>query len=257
MASKSYLPFPLFLVILGVVGIGAWYTIKTYAPRSQPLSINEVASTGSVDLALTPNTIELTPNTSTTISLSANSGTDKLSLVQLELIYDPDQLTITDLTLGNWITQSLKPLSLADGKITGEIGAKPDFSTTDGGPELSRTGSGIIFTFKVKGSSPGTYPITFNSGATNAWTAGGISMVDGIPNVVNMLRSVSGTTITISNPRLIADIIGSTHKVDKYDYVELINQYGQSPAGTADFNSSGAVEGADYTLLMADYGKTW
>lgn len=252
--TKRYLPFPLFIVIFVILFSGVWYVIKSNIPRPQPISINELATAGSVSLTLTPATVELLPNVESTISLNVNSGTDRLAVVKFELSYDPTKLTVTTPTLGTWITKELAPLTLTSGKLTGEIGAMPDPdpTVTDGGPEIHRTGAGTLLTFKVKGVTPGSYSIVFTNANTTAWTATGTTA-----NANNMLKTTSGTQITITDPALATDIVGTTHKVDKYDYVELVRQYGVLPAGTADFNHSGAVNGADYTIFMVDYGKTW
>lgn len=249
--SKSYLPFPMFLLTLVVVGLGAWYTITTYGPVAEQISINEITSSGSASLSLSPATIDLASNVDTTISLNVDSGTDKLSVVKFELAYDPAKITLSGLTKGTWITKELGAITLTSGKISGELGAQPD-STANGGAELNRTGSGTLLTFKARGLVSGTQTISINGVPSSAWTVSGTTAND-----TNMLRSVSGATLTISNPRLVTDIVGDTHKVDKYDYVELVNQYGKLPAGTADFDGSGTVGGGDYTRLMSDYGKTW
>lgn len=251
MKKKTYLPFPLFLLTLVVVGLGSWYTIKNFLPRAEPIGINEITSTGSVSLSLSPSTVELAPGTETTISLSVNSGTDKLSLVKFEITYDPSKVAVSGLTKGTWLTKELGALTLSSGKITGELGASPD-SSAGGGVELNRTGSGTLLTFKAKGLSSGVQTLAITTATSNAWTITGNT-----PNPVNMLKGISGSTLTVSDPRLVTDLVGDTRKVDKFDYVELINQYGKLPAGTADFNTDGEVSGSDYTRLMSDYGKTW
>jgi hypothetical protein len=204
----------------------------------------------SVDLSLSPTTLTIPPNTDTTISLDVNSGDDRLTFVTFGLTYDTSKLTITSPVLGTWLTKVMTPITIANGLLSGEIGSQVDSTVPDGGVELNRTGTGTILTFKVKGI-PGTYPINFTT-TTTAWTLTGNT-----PNPNSMLNSVSGTTITITSPALITDIIGSDHRVNKYDYVELISQYGKLPAGTADFNHSGSVNAADYNIFLADYGKNW
>lgn len=339
--TKRYLPFPLFLLSLAIVSLGVYYTIKTYAPTPEPLTINQLTTTGSVSLSLTPATVTVNTNTDTTISVMINSGTDRLRFVVFEITYDTSKLTVSAPTLGTWITKELAPITVSGGKITGQLGAVPDPDPTlvpFGGPELYRTGSGTLFTFKVKGTTPGTYPISFKNTPSSAWT----SAPDGVDRGTNQLRTTSGTsvvitvvnvapaittqplsqtvtpgqtatfsvsatgtptptyqwkkgsdnitgatsaTLTLSNVqtshagsysvvvtnslgsvtssaanlsvKLLTDLVGTDHKVDKYDYVELVNQFGKTPAGTADFNNSGAVDGADYSRFLSDYGKTW
>lgn len=250
MKNKKTSYFRPILVIFAIVAVSS-IAFVTYKNQVTPIGINEVTTSGTVSLSLTPTTSSVLANTDTTISLVANSGTDKLSLISFELTYDPSKLTVSAPVMGTWLTKQLSPITVANGKITGEIGAQPD-STSNGGAELSRTGTGTILTFKVKGSTAGTYPITFSTVPSNAWTVTGSTA-----NSSNMLKTVSGTSISITNPRLITDLVGTTQLVDKYDYVELVNQYGKLPAGTADFNGDNAVSGGDYTIFMADYGKTW
>jgi hypothetical protein len=251
--TKKYLPFPVFLLIAAVVSFSAWQVIKIYGPQAKPLTINEIApSGGTVSLSLTPASVEVTPNTDTTISLMVDSGSDRLTIVDFEIDYDASKLTLTSPTVGTWLTKQISAVTVGDGKIKGTIGAQPDGSTTGGGAELNRTGSGTLLTFKVKGSTVGSYPITINPTPTTTWTVTGDTANEG-----SKLKSVTNTTITISNPKLVTDIVGTSRIVDKYDYVELINQYGKLPAGSADFNTSGAVDAADYNRLISDYGKTW
>lgn len=203
-----------------------------------------------VDLTLSPTTVTISPNTDTTISLNVNSGSDRLTFVTFGLSYDQSKLTISSPILGTWLTKVMSPITIANGLLSGEIGTQVDTSVPDGGAEFTRTGTGTLLTFKVRGV-PGTYPISFTN-QTEAWTLTGNT-----PNPNNMLKSVSGTSLTIVNPALITDIVGTDHRVNRYDYVELVSQYGKLPAGSADFNHSGAVNAADYTIFLADYGKNW
>lgn len=250
MKQQKFIKKPLFFLALLILGLAAFFFARPSLLKSLP-TINEISSSGSVSLTLSPPTMSLKPNVGTTIALIIDSGTDRLTYTKFEITYDPSKLAISGLAKGTWITRELTPLTHVSGKITGELGANPDSSTT-GGPELQRTGSGSLLSFEVKGLAPGTHTLTLDSNISNVYTISGI-----IPNTTNMLKAVGSTTITVSDPRLKTDLVGDSRMVDKFDYVELVNQYGKIPSGSADFDGDGNVGGSDYVIFMADYGKTW
>lgn len=251
--KKTSLTLPLIGAGILAIALGSWTYFRTSLSKPEPVMINELTTTGSVSLSLSPASANLIPGQETTISLNINSGSDRLSFVKFELTYDPTKLTLTTPTLGTWLTKVLSPVTLTSGKLTAELGSSLDTTITGGGPEFNRTGSGTLLTFKAKGLVPGTYPITISATPSYAYTVGGTTAT----TASNMLKTVTGSSLIISNPPLVTDLVGTDHKVDRYDYVELINQYGKLPVGSADFNHSGAVDGADFALIVADYGKTW
>jgi len=210
------------------------------------LTIAEITSSGTVSLSLSPADLTLKTGEEINMALIINSGSDKVSVVKFEIDYDPSKLQISNLTLGSWLTQPLINPTIAGGKISGILGAKPDPNNPTGGDELNRTDTGTLLTFKVKPLSTGNHSLSFNLPQTEALTTSNTT------SSPNMLKAAIGNQFVV---KLQTDLVGDSRKVDAFDYNEILSQYGKN--GTADFNGSGKVDPYDYNTFIADFGKSW
>ncbi|EKD80639.1 MAG: hypothetical protein ACD_40C00045G0004, partial [uncultured bacterium] len=167
------------LIILGVISLGViiWYSW----PRPTPVNINLVGSeTGTVTLSFSPSTLNLEPNTESTLTLSIAAGTSPVTVAQVELSYDATKIGIPTLTQGDFLTSSLGTSTVADGKINFTYVAPP----TSG----AITGSGTLATIKVKPTIVGSSSLAF--------TENTIILLAG--NDTNALKSAGSATITVA-----------------------------------------------------------
>ncbi|MFH2085299.1 MAG: hypothetical protein ABII21_00690 [bacterium] len=231
---KRYLPFPLFLLTLLVVGGTLWYVIKNFAPLVTPLSINEVNPTGIVHLEASPAPVSLYTNNSTTLDLNAIFDSDSIHLtaVSLNLTYLPGSLLI-GFTSTDYLPITLSAATEATGSYMISVGVSP----SSGG----QTNWGTVGRLTIKALSPGLHVINFGTGTLASATEW--------PD--NVLKSVSPLEINVYNPG------DANHDkiIDLFDYNFLVSDYGRSDMPRSDFDKSGKVDLFDYNLLVANYGK--
>lgn len=170
------------LIIIGAITLGAmtWYSF----PRPQTSNINLVGqSTGTVSLALTPTSINLTPNTEATITLTIAAGTSHVTSTRVEILYDSSKIGIPTVTLGDFLPVVFSSVKTDDNKITFSVVTPPE----TGG----KTGDGTLATIKIKPTMIGESSLIF--GESTMITA--TELITG-----NSLKSANNVTITIANP---------------------------------------------------------
>ena len=234
--NKKYLPFPLFLLIAGTVGLGAYYLVKTNSPTPQRVGINEVTSSGTVGLEASPAPSSHYLDTEFTLDINAkfSDNSEHLAAVQLELSYNPTKLQIVSFTPTDYLPVSLSAPTIASGRVTATLGAPVD----SGG----RSTWGTIGKLVIKPLALGTQTINFD---TN-------TLASGLSSPGNILKSVTPIITTVIN---IGDI-NSDKIVNLFDYNLFVRDYGITTYSPADFNHSGKVDLFDYNLFVANYGKT-
>lgn len=188
-STPKYLPFPLFLMSLVIVGGGMWYIIKiTNAPIPQSISINEVSlvgeASGTATLTLSPGAISTAPNTESTLTLSINTGVSRVTGAQVEIIYEPSKIGTPVVTLGSFLPNVFVSPKIENGKIIFTLAAPP----SSGGI----IGSGTLATIKIKPTVVGTSSLSF--GESNA--------VFAVGGQTNVLKLASDATITITDPNI-------------------------------------------------------
>lgn len=235
-AKHSYKPI---LSILGIsLIITAAFLISQRLISPEPIGINEVASNGTVSLYASPTTLMVRPNVEKIFSISAVAGSDRLTAVELELIYDPTAVVLSNFVSTNYLSTTLISPTISNGKAYATFGAAVD---SGGIP-----GSGSVATIKVKTLKPGT--TTVNFGPSTLATATSLS--------TNALQAVYGTTIQSLFP---GDTNGD-NKVTLADYSAIISSYGQSGEvgfSLADFDNNGKIDLLDYSTIISNYGKTY
>jgi cell division septation protein DedD len=167
------------LVVLAIISLA---TIVYYSwPKPVPTAINYVGiSSGTIDLSLTPSTLDITPNTESTLSLNIVAGANHVTGAQIEIVFDPDKLGVPTVTLGDFLPVNMESLKIEGGKITFAVAASP----SSGG----KTGSGVLATIRIKPDLVGITSLTF----------GQKTAVYATESADNLLKSASDASITIS-----------------------------------------------------------
>lgn len=229
------------LVLVTIAALALFVVLRRRQAETPTIAV--LTSAGNVTLSLLPASLTSNLNQASTVSMQVNSATEKLTVVKYEISYDPSKLTVSNVTVGSWLTKSLSGPTVGNGKISGILGAQPDPNLANGGPELNRTGTGTLLTFQVKPLVYGTNMLSFVNANTEAVTG------------TNNLNSLKATNNASVSAKLLSDLVGTTRRVDVYDYTEFLLQFGH--AGSADFNGSGTVDIYDYSTFISDFGKTW
>lgn len=220
--TKKYLPFPLFLLIAGIVGVSSWVVIKSLIPVAKPIGINEVVATGTTTLDASPTPINMYIGKTTTIDINAHSGTDKVSGIELELTYNPANLQITSFNKTDYLPTYFVEPQLTSGKVIATVVAPPE----SGG----RADWGTVGKLTFKSLSLGTQLISF----------GANTHVATVSNEGNSLKKADPISVYVFN---LGDL-NYDKKVDLFDYNFLVAKFG-NPFTIYDYNS-----------IVANYGKT-
>jgi len=234
-SSPSRMPILIIFLVSAVAAVG--YTIVRSRFTPQPVGINEVTSSGTISLSVSPFNLMQRPNLVRTLNINVDSGSDKLTAVQLELEFDPTLIELTELTSTGYLSTTLSAATVSNGVARVTYGA----NVSSGGIQ----GSGTIATVKYKSLKPGNSTINFGPNCLAA----------AISSNTNVLKSVTGTSVKTLHP---GDINGDD-KVTLADYNIFLPAYGTTDEGRplVDLNSSGKVDLADYNILVANYGKTY
>lgn len=228
------LSLPLFVLIAIIIGLGGFYLIKPNSPT--PLSINEVTTSGTVSLEASPAPSSHYLGEEFTLDINSifEPNTEHVTAVQLELVYDPSKLQITNFAKTDYLPTYLSAPVISGGKLTVTLGAPAD----SGG----RSTWGTVGKITIKPLALGTHEINFNDG----------TLVSGISSTGNVLKKVTSIVTTVVN---VGDI-NRDKKVDLFDYNLFVRDYGLTTYSPADFNHSGKVDLFDYNLFVANYGLT-
>lgn len=186
----NYLPIILAIFAISTITLGLLgYKLlpkKLALPR-----INEITNpTGETTLSFTPNPVNATIGKETTLTLTANAGNSKLTIVTIELTYDPAKITNLIVTLGDFLTNEMSPVKIENGKITFIVAAPP----SSGGV----TGSGVIATLKFKPTAVGSSTLSFTNKTLSASLALDGSYIDG--NTLRSARDVVITAVDVVTP---------------------------------------------------------
>lgn len=232
-SSKVYLPFPLFLMIAGVVGLGVWYAMKIGAPTPQSIGINEITLAGSTTLEASPAPTSQTIGQEFSLDINAHSGTDLVSLVKLDLVYDASALSIKSFTKTDYLPVVAEAPVIANGRLTAIFTVEENVT---GKPDWGTVGKLVIKPLKT-----GKHTIEFSDGTKVEST--------GFPT--NALKSVTPIVINVFH---IGDI-DKNKGVWLTDYNLFVKDFGMSGYSPADLDKSGQVNMNDYKLFAENYGK--
>lgn len=170
------------LVALAVAG-GAIYSVRTKNTVT-PLQIAEITNAnGSVNLSLIAAKNTLAPQEETIITLKFDAPTTPINVASVDISYNPDLLTISNVTKGEKFVTELTPASTSNGKLTFTYGVAV-------AANAGQTGQGTVATFTAKAKTIGSANLTFND-TTQVLVNGASS---------NALREITNTTLTIADP---------------------------------------------------------
>lgn len=155
------------VLIIVLVLITAGLLTLAFVPFSKNNQSSPTATTPSlpavektVVLSLTPDIIQVSPaSTQSAAAVTIQTGSNKVTAVQLELSYDPQVLTNVKVTPGTFFPNAnifFNTIDTTNGKISYAIGVSPSDPAVSGDGEVAT----ITFT-PVKAASIVSSPITF------------------------------------------------------------------------------------------------
>lgn len=189
---KSSQSLPILAAVLVVVSLVV-FAFRSYRSSRlpAPVSINQVGvADGRVILSLVPATVNLAPDTETTLTLRIDAGPDRVGGASIELTYNQAKLGTPVLTQGDFLTDKFGTPQVGNGKISFTFLAPPPLDRGDAGV----SGTGTLATIKIQPPISGTSTISFTSNSE-------IALIDDATNTTiqtNMLKSASDATITVS-----------------------------------------------------------
>lgn len=222
----------------GLLLAGIYYSYRRANLAPSPATIAEISPTGTVSLMLATEELRLRPLTTTTAHLSAASGSNNLTSVVIEILFDPTQVEISDVTFTDRLPTIIVPVAIDNGRLTFTLGA--DLQTE------GISGTGNLASFTVKPLVPGDIPLTF--GPQNIATTFGVDD--------NMLMMVASPTVKSLYP---GDITGDK-LVDIFDFSALLqdfDQTGEIGFSLADLKQDGVIDVFDFNLLLFNFEKVY
>lgn len=217
---------------------GLYLTYRRGLLTPSPATIAEISPTGTVSLMLATEELRLRPLTTTTAHLSAASGADNLTSVVVEILFDPAQVEISDVTFTDRLPTIIEPIANNNGRLTFTLGA--DLQTE------GVSGTGDLASFTVKPLVPGDIALTF--GPQNIATTFGVDD--------NMLMMVASPTVKSLHP---GDITGDK-VVDIFDFSALLqdfDQTGEIGFSLADLKPDGIIDVFDFNQLLFNFEKIY
>lgn len=149
--NKNLGIYAVIIVLVLVATIYAGYRSLVVSPNISLVGTNS----GLVTLSINPSDQSLIPGQEQSFTIDANSGTNHLTGVQGDVVFDPSKISIVSITQGDLLS-----LSLQDGAVTGN---KVSFVYTAPAQSGGVTGSGHVATIKVKALSEGTTSLSFGN----------------------------------------------------------------------------------------------
>ena len=187
--SDAIFRFRYLIGIALTLTIVAGFGYSSYQPAVIPRIAEVSHSTGTVNLALSPATINIDPNTSQDIIVTINSDNNHTTAVAVELEYDPTTLTVNSITQGDFLSNSLSSAKIEGGKVKFTYAAPPDSGGTEG--------SGTLATISVTSKEVDSI-LSFNT-QTIATTKESITYdADGKPISTNALHTALDSKIVIN-----------------------------------------------------------
>ena len=178
---KKHNHFVTALLILGVISI---LTVLYYLlPKRQNAEIFVVGTeSGTVNLALTPSSLDSLPNVESTLTLSIDAGNSHATAAQIELDYDASKIGTPIITQGDFFPTVISAVTLDNNKIkftySSEVAANS-----------AKTGSGTLATIKINPITAGTSTLSFTEN----------TMISTTESQINSLKTVTNATINITN----------------------------------------------------------
>lgn len=257
--KSSKLAFFFSGVIL--LGIGSYIAITKFTPTPTPTSINEVTASGTTTLTFVSPTTPVVANTSTNIPITINTTTSKVTGVNVVITYDPAKATVTAVTQGDFLTQSIASAKLTSGKVTFAYGVAT-------GAGVGKQGTGTVATLAITPKSTSPFTLTFNTG----------TLVSATGMTTNVLKTANPLTITPATPinggwsawstkNTACGFSGTqtrtcTNPAPQYGGATCTGATTQPYTNPAcplpgDFNADGTVDLFDYNALVAGFGTTY
>lgn len=238
MAKKKPSSLPLVITTLAALGLGVWYSTRVIGPLTpEPIAVNELtvssAASGTLEASPAPTNQYLAQEF--TLDLNAHSGTDKVTSVKLNLIYDASKLEIKSLTKTDYLPRVVETPTIGNGQVSATF-AVPEGA--DGKPDW-----GTVAKIVIKPLAVGKHTIDFTDGTT--------IKTESFPN--GGLKEVKPIEITVFH---VGDI-DQDKSVTLLDYNLFVTDFNKSDSTRSDLDKSGQVNLNDYKLFVANYGRSY
>ncbi len=173
-----------FVTSLLAIGIISIFTALYYLiPKKQSTEIFVVGSeSGTVDLTITPSTVQTLPNVVSTFTISIDAGLSHATSAEVEIDYDSDKIGIPIITKGDYFPVVVTEATTDNNKI------KFTFSTEDA-TDSAKTGAGILATIKINPTVVGTSTLSFTENTQISTTE----------SQTNSLKTVTNAAVTITS----------------------------------------------------------
>lgn len=178
MIAKKILPL---LILVLVVLFGLYLVKKRSLINTSPImpSVTQQGSIRTTDLSLSPTILSLKKGEEKQIKVLVNSPSNQVTGIQLVLTYNPNVLTVKDISSGDFMTNPsvlLKDIDKTPGQSNFAVGTfKP------------KSGSGQAAIVTIVGKAPGKSTLNLDG-----------SMVAVSNHDTDDLRKTTGTTVTVN-----------------------------------------------------------
>lgn len=183
-SSKPNSKVAVFVVIILVVLSGYYVYRSLIALAPQPIQVAEIKNaSGTVNLTISSDNLSLAPDQEATITVKYDSPTNKLTVVNGEISYDPAVLTPSNFLKAEGFPTEFVAATATNGKIKFTYGVAVAANS-------GLTGQGNVMTFKVRSKAVGSTTLSLTD-ATEVLTTGSDN---------NALKEITNTTITVADP---------------------------------------------------------
>lgn len=180
----------LILALIIIAGGLVFLALSTFQPKQQSLPTSNIPTKvpfAHTTLSLSPNPAVSTPTANIPIAVMIDSNGDKVSGVQLELSFNPKELTIVDIVSATADSPSFFPKATQLLKIIDQRNGKVAYALALSTAEQAKAGSGTVAIITAR-ISQGVKQTELKLLPSSVVTATGITQ--------SVLKNTTGTTIT-------------------------------------------------------------
>lgn len=212
----------------------------TNAPSATPIP-TVISTVGQTSLYFPVSTTE-GYNANFTVPLKIDTGVDKITAVDLNLVFDPQKISLLKILPSSSLPKVILPVNIDNsrGTLRVVLGVNP-------GKEINGNGLLLLTIYGKTKTKEGNTQIAFSQK----------TLVSSLTSSGNVLRATRPLQIKINSlvGNLLADLNGDK-KVDINDVTILVNNMGKIGCGNvADINSDCKVDILDYNILAENFKK--
>lgn len=259
--KSKFRPIPFLLVGLIILAVATWVATRKETITPEAVTINEVTVSGTTTLAFTPPATKAVANTPTNIPITINTSTSQVTGVNAVITYDPTKVTVTSVTQGSFLTQSISSAKLTSGKVTFAYGVPTS-------TRVGKQGTGTVATLSLKPLTTSPFTLTFATGTLVSATGLTTNVLKtALPLTVTPATPINGGWSAWSTKNTACGFTGTqsrtcTNPAPQYGGATCTGATTQPYTNPAcplagDFNKDGKVDIFDYNDLVAGFGTTY